>query len=103
MQLFRERFVGSAALQEDQHARSDNVFREPCGTAYFWTVQEEKPADDKKTLQGELQVRSGLHPSFMFPTFSLKVRLIVLDNTRSIIEASVSIRSPCCDLMHLVL
>ena len=103
MQLFRERLVGSAALQEDQHARSDNVFREPCGTAYFWTVQEEKPRDDRKTLQGELQVRSGLHPSFVFPTFSLKVRLAVLDNTSSISESAVSILSPCCNLMLLVL
>jgi len=73
VQLFRARAVGSSALKTDTAGRSDNTFREVCGTAVFWpTTMEDASVDGKRRLQGELEVRKWLKPSFTFPQFTLK-------------------------------
>ena len=76
IQLFRERLVGSIALKDGPQGRSDNTFRESCGSAFFWPAEEGSPVDGKKVLQGELIVGRSLKPSFAFPRFALKVRTV---------------------------
>ena len=71
--LFRERLIGSHAIREGAVGQSNNTFREVMGTAAFWPSREGAQAPGTRTLQGELEVRKGLRPTFVFPRFTLRV------------------------------
>lgn len=72
--LFRERLVGSHATVEGASSGSSNTFREVMGTAYFWPSQDGAVAQHgTRQLQGEIDVRKSLRPTFVFPRFSLRV------------------------------
>ncbi len=74
----RERLIGLVATRPGA-GNSANVVREVMGTANFWPSEggtAEEP--NKRTLQGELDVRKALRPTFTFPTFTLRVS----DDTR---------------------
>ena len=76
--LVRSRAVGSNAAFTGARARSDQVFQERVGTAYFWTPDASSTTDsDSRTVRGELLVRPDSKPSFVCPGFSLGVRLSV--------------------------
>ncbi|KAI0783856.1 hypothetical protein BC629DRAFT_1593993 [Irpex lacteus] len=70
--LVRERLIGLVATRPGA-GNSANVVREVMGTANFWPSEggaAEEP--NKRTLQGELDVRKALRPTFTFPTFTLR-------------------------------
>ena len=71
--LLRERLVGSHATVEGAAGLSSNTFREVMGTAYFWPSQDGPVQHGKRQLQGEIDVRKSLRPTFVFPRFSLRV------------------------------
>ncbi|KAL7279290.1 hypothetical protein ACG7TL_007131 [Trametes sanguinea] len=78
MHLLRVRLVGSHAMQDESAGRSNNVFRETVGTAFFWPSDEGAPQPAKRVLQGELEVKKGLKLGFTFPRFSLRYMLALL-------------------------
>ena len=66
--------MGSHATVEGATSQSSNTFREVMGTAYFWPTQDGAPAQHgTRQLQGEIDVRKSLRPTFVFPRFSLRV------------------------------
>lgn len=71
--LFRERLIGSHAIKEGAVGQSNNTFREVMSSAVFWPSQEGAQEPGKRKLQGELEVRKGLRPTFVFPRFTLRV------------------------------
>ncbi|PSR81579.1 hypothetical protein PHLCEN_2v6345 [Hermanssonia centrifuga] len=71
--LYRERLIGSHATREGAAGQSNNTFREVMCTAAFWPSQESAPEPGKRTLQGELDVKKGMRPTFTFPRFTLRV------------------------------
>ncbi|CDO77950.1 hypothetical protein BN946_scf184720.g4 [Trametes cinnabarina] len=78
MHLLRVRLVGSHAVQEESTGRSNNVFREIVGTAFFWPSDEGAPQPGVRVLQGELEVKKSLKLGFVFPRFSLRYMLALL-------------------------
>ncbi|KAI0789899.1 hypothetical protein C8Q75DRAFT_806557 [Abortiporus biennis] len=90
LHLVRERYTGSDAVKEDSIGRSNNTFREVVGTAFFWPSTSANTASDgtegektgngslKRILQGELEVRRGLKPSFVFPRFALRYSIVLM-------------------------
>ncbi|OBZ62661.1 hypothetical protein A0H81_15025 [Grifola frondosa] len=78
LHLIRSRAVGTQAAQDEATARSDSVFRESVGSAFWWPSEEGAPEALRRTLQGELDVKKGLKPSFVFPKFSLRYMLVLL-------------------------
>lgn len=74
MHLVRVRSVGSHATQEDAVGRSNNVFRDSVGTAFFWPSDEGAPRAGTRVLNGELEIKKALKLGFVFPRFSLRVR-----------------------------
>ncbi|KAI0326428.1 hypothetical protein GY45DRAFT_1285553 [Cubamyces sp. BRFM 1775] len=79
LHLIRLRLVGSHAVQDDPAAgRSNNVFRDSVGTAFFWPSDEGAPQPGARVLQGELEVKKGLKLGFVFPRFSLRYTLVLL-------------------------
>ena len=72
--LLRERLVGSHATVVGAPGQSSNTFREVMGTAYFWPSQDGTVQHGRRQLQGEIDVRKSLRPTFVFPRFSLRVR-----------------------------
>ncbi|GBE87898.1 hypothetical protein SCP_1201230 [Sparassis crispa] len=73
--LIRVRTLGSHATDEAALERSDSVFRESVGQAYFWVTAETAPEPGKRTLQGEVRVKPSVKPSFTFPQFTLRYQL----------------------------
>ncbi|KAI0671856.1 hypothetical protein C8Q78DRAFT_972602 [Trametes maxima] len=78
LHLVRVRLVGSHAVQEETGGRSNNVFRESVGSAFFWPSDEGAPRAGTRVLQGELEVKKGLKLGFVFPRFSLRYMLVLL-------------------------
>lgn len=74
LQLVRERLLGSQATQEGASGQSSNTFREPVAGAYFWPSQDGAVEHGKRQLQGEIDIKKSLRPTFVFPRFSLRVR-----------------------------
>ena len=75
MHLVRVRLVGSHAAQDDiASGRSNNVFRDSVGSAFFWPSDEGAQEPGTRVLQGELEVKKALKLGFVFPRFSLRVR-----------------------------
>lgn len=74
MHLVRLRLVGSHATHEETGGRSNNIFRESVGNAFFWPSDEGAPRPGTRVLNGELEVKKGLKLGFVFPRFSLRVR-----------------------------
>ena len=67
--------VGSGATEEKSTRRSNNTFNENVCRAYFWpSVIDGNKDPTKRRLQGEIELRGQLKPSFMFPRFTLSVR-----------------------------
>ncbi|TFK40190.1 hypothetical protein BDQ12DRAFT_772139 [Crucibulum laeve] len=73
--LVRSMATGSDALEKPRAGRTDNLFLETCGQAYFWPSHEGGPEDNKRVLQGELEVAKILKPSFEFPRFTIRYSL----------------------------
>ncbi|KZT67457.1 hypothetical protein DAEQUDRAFT_713475 [Daedalea quercina L-15889] len=70
--LIRFRVLGPNAMFEDtEAARSDQIFQETVGTAYFWPSDASMSGGSSRTLWGELLVKSDSKPSFVCPGFSL--------------------------------
>jgi hypothetical protein len=65
--------TGSDAVIEDVTRRSNNFFRESVGQAIFWTSKEGAPQEGTRSLQGELDIKKTLKPSFLFPRLSIRV------------------------------
>ncbi|KAL1949605.1 hypothetical protein VTO73DRAFT_8486 [Trametes versicolor] len=78
MHLVRVRSVGSHATQEDAVGRSNNVFRDSVGTAFFWPSDEGAPRAGTRVLNGELEIKKALKLGFVFPRFSLRYMLVLL-------------------------
>ncbi|KAJ3554715.1 hypothetical protein NM688_g2961 [Phlebia brevispora] len=76
--LYRERLIGSHAIKEGAAGQSNNTFRETMGTAAFWPSQDGVAGQGKRRLQGEIDVRKGLRPTFVFPRFTLRYALCML-------------------------
>ncbi|KAH9831610.1 uncharacterized protein C8Q71DRAFT_715091 [Rhodofomes roseus] len=76
--LVRSRVLGQHAMSEDAGARSDQVFQERVGTAYFWPSDAGSPSGGKRALWGELLVKPDSKPSFVCPGFSLRYALALL-------------------------
>ena len=73
--LVRERIIGSQATKTGSSARSNNVFREVVCGASFWPVED---GCGRLVLQGELELKKALRPSFSFPGFALRVSVSTL-------------------------
>ena len=69
--LVRSLIVGTVATEERTAKRTDNMFPSTVSQASFWSLGER--AKGKHTLHGELEVSSTLQPSFIFPTFTIRV------------------------------
>ncbi|KAI0833624.1 hypothetical protein BC628DRAFT_1308762 [Trametes gibbosa] len=78
MHLVRLRLVGSHAVHEETGGRSNNIFRESVGNAFFWPSDEGAPRPGTRVLNGELEVKKGLKLGFVFPRFSLRYTLVLL-------------------------
>lgn len=79
--LLRERLIGSHATVEGAAGQSNNTFREVVGTACFWPAHDEGGggsggARGRRQLQGEIDIRKSVRPTFVFPRFSLRVRVL---------------------------
>ncbi|TDL25704.1 hypothetical protein BD410DRAFT_895932 [Rickenella mellea] len=70
--LTRSVAIGSEAANDDAPRRSNNTFVENIGKAFFWPSTEGAPEEGVKKLSGELEVKKGTKPSFIFPRFSLR-------------------------------
>lgn len=68
--LVRALANGSDAADEDASRRSNTLFLESAGQAVFWPASRD---ENSRTLQGELEVKHGVKPSFVFPRFSIRV------------------------------
>ncbi|KAJ3903972.1 hypothetical protein F5879DRAFT_1010172 [Lentinula edodes] len=73
--LVRSLANGSDAVDDDVVRRSNNFFVESAGQAVFWSASRDK---NSRTLQGELEVRHGVKPSFVFPRFAIRYSLDLL-------------------------
>lgn len=70
MFLVRSLANGSDAVDDEAVRRSNNFFLESAGQAVFWSSSSD---DNSRTLQGELEVKHGIKPSFVFPRFAVRV------------------------------
>ncbi|KAM5531766.1 hypothetical protein V8D89_014536 [Ganoderma adspersum] len=79
LHLIRVRFVGSHATLDnpDKAGRSNNMFRESVGSAFFWPSDEGAPEPGSRVLQGELEVKKSLKLGFLFPRFSVRYALVL--------------------------
>ena len=73
MHLMRIRSIGSHATQDEATGRSNNVFRDILGSAFFWPSDEGAPQAGMRVLNGELEIKKGLKLGFVLPRFSLRV------------------------------
>ncbi|TBU40330.1 hypothetical protein BD309DRAFT_967722 [Dichomitus squalens] len=79
LRLIRVRLVGShAILDDDSTGRSNNMFRDSVGSAFFWLSDEGAPEAGVRVLQGELEVKNSLKLPFVFPRFSVRYALVLL-------------------------
>lgn len=72
--LVRERLIGLVATRPGTGS-SANVVREVMATANFWPSENggAPPHPLRRVLHGELDVRKTFRPTFVFPSFSLRV------------------------------
>ncbi|KAG6828626.1 hypothetical protein H0H92_007271, partial [Tricholoma furcatifolium] len=72
IRLFLTRYIaiGSDAHQNASAGRSSNRFGSGMGQAAFWASGEQ--TSNKREMQGELEVSTGLKPSFVFPRFTVR-------------------------------
>lgn len=70
--LVRSLATGSDATTDTDH-RTDNCFSENVARAVFW-VPEDYRGQGQRVLQGEVDVKTSLKPSILFPKFTLSVR-----------------------------
>ncbi|THU84184.1 hypothetical protein K435DRAFT_733492 [Dendrothele bispora CBS 962.96] len=82
--LFRSMATGSDAIIDDDSIkrRSNNFFRERMGQAIFWTESSFSQAkgmeQGRRQIQGEIEIKQGLKPSFIFPRLSIRYTLDLL-------------------------
>ncbi|KAK7436992.1 hypothetical protein VKT23_006722 [Stygiomarasmius scandens] len=76
--LVRSMATGSDAIIDDDSVkrRSNNFFKEGVGQAIFWPSSEGSMG--MRQLQGELEIKQGLKPSFVFPRLSIRYTLDLL-------------------------
>jgi hypothetical protein len=74
--LVRSLANGSDAMDDDAPRRSNNFFRETVARAFFWPRQDGAPEPGKRILEGEVDVKKNLKPSFIFPRFAVRVSII---------------------------
>jgi len=73
--LVRSLANGSDAVDDEAVRRSNNFFLESAGQAVFWSSSSD---DNSRTLQGELEVKHGIKPSFVFPRFAVRYSIDLL-------------------------
>ncbi|KAJ3795796.1 hypothetical protein GGU11DRAFT_746737 [Lentinula aff. detonsa] len=73
--LVRSLANGSDAVDDDAVRRSNNFFVESAGQAVFWSISRDQ---NSRTLQGELEVKHGVKPSFVFPRFAIRYSIDLL-------------------------
>ncbi|KAI0077074.1 hypothetical protein K474DRAFT_1753683 [Panus rudis PR-1116 ss-1] len=84
--LFRERIVGKQATKAEEaiedsakdRGQSYNTIVEPVGSAFFWPSEEGGRVEGKHSLQGEMEIKAGSKPSFVFPGFALRYYIALL-------------------------
>ncbi|KAK0446289.1 hypothetical protein EV421DRAFT_1933444 [Armillaria borealis] len=80
MRLFLVRSIatGANATDEDIPKRSNNLFLEGVGQAVFWPSSIRGSTEGTRSLQGELNLKSSLKPTFVFPRISINYSLDLL-------------------------
>ncbi|KIK55150.1 hypothetical protein GYMLUDRAFT_176063 [Collybiopsis luxurians FD-317 M1] len=73
--LVRSLANGSDAVDDTAVRRSNNFFTESAGQAVFWPSSRNV---NSRTLQGELEVKHGVKPSFVFPRLSIRYTIDLL-------------------------
>ncbi|THH15562.1 hypothetical protein EW146_g4934 [Bondarzewia mesenterica] len=71
-QVIIVRLVRTVAINDNSMLRASNSFDDFLGRAVFWTIEEQSSQPGKKALWGELHLRKGLKPSFVFQKISLR-------------------------------
>ncbi|KAF5391540.1 hypothetical protein D9757_002499 [Collybiopsis confluens] len=73
--LVRSLANGSDAIDDAAVRRSNNFFTESVGQAVFWPTSRDA---NSRTLQGELEVRHGVKPTFVFPRLAIRYSIDLL-------------------------
>ncbi|KAK0500298.1 hypothetical protein EDD18DRAFT_1149347 [Armillaria luteobubalina] len=76
--LVRSIATGANATGEDIPKRSNNFFLEGVGQAVFWPSSIRRSTEETRSLQGELNIKSSLKPTFVFPRISISYSLDLL-------------------------
>lgn len=76
--LVRSIATGANATDEGTPKRSNNLFLEGVGKAVFWPSSISGSTEGTRSLQGELNLKSSLKPTFVFPRLSIGYSLDLL-------------------------
>ncbi|KAJ7058186.1 hypothetical protein C8F01DRAFT_310741 [Mycena amicta] len=78
--LVRSFTTGATAMDElaVQNRKSNTVFLSAAGQAYFWPSLEGAKQHGRRTLRGEIEVKSSVKPSFLFPRISTRYTIDLL-------------------------
>jgi hypothetical protein len=76
LHLVRSVALGTDAMEERDDRRSNTVFINGAGQAFFWPSTEGAPERGIRTMRGELDVKKSVKPSFLYPRFSVRVSVI---------------------------
>ncbi|THH08878.1 hypothetical protein EW145_g2410 [Phellinidium pouzarii] len=76
--LTRTIAIGSTATDETAPRRSNNTFLEHINRAFWWPSEEGAPQEDTRVLHGEIDVKKGMRPGFVFPRLSIRYYLSML-------------------------
>ncbi|KAK0204943.1 hypothetical protein DFS33DRAFT_1258145 [Desarmillaria ectypa] len=76
--LVRSIATGANAPDEDTPKRSNNLFLEGVAQAVFWPSSVPGSTEGTRSLQGELNLKSSLKPTFVFPRISISYSLDLL-------------------------
>jgi hypothetical protein len=73
VELIRVLIIGSEAAVESSEGRTDNHIAIVASRAYFWSVHEPGEDQNRRILQGEVDLEMELKPTFIFPGLSVEV------------------------------
>ncbi|OCH95904.1 hypothetical protein OBBRIDRAFT_809459 [Obba rivulosa] len=94
LHLTRTRAIGEGAAGGAEAGRTDNVFVQSVGSAFFWLSSEGAVQAGTRTLQGELDVKKGLKQSFALPGFALWYSLALYPFSASGFSSAVPATEP---------
>nr|GAT45282.1 predicted protein [Mycena chlorophos] len=78
MHLVRSMGLGSDAMDDSIKQRSNTFIQTGAGQAYFWNATEGAKEPGKRILQGEVELKKSVKPSFVFPRFTVRYTLNML-------------------------